>query len=76
MCIRVGRGAPAAEAAEAVPRPTAAAAACISAAEPQTSTSELNAYSGLTPKQKINISENHVCVKGTFKPKKCDKIEI
>ena len=32
------------------PKPTAAAAACISAADPQTSTSaELNAYSGLTP---------------------------
>ena len=49
MCMRVGKGAPAAEAAEAVPRPTAAAAACISAAEPHTSTSDVNAYSGFTP---------------------------
>ena len=51
MCIKVGKGAEAA-AAEADPKPTAAAAACISAAEPHTSTSaELNAYSGLTPRK-------------------------
>ena len=74
MCIRVGRGAPAAEAAEAVPRPTAAAAACISAAEPQTSTSELNAYSGFTPKQKRCISlDVTVGLSSMSKEKNCPK---
>ena len=63
ICIKVGNGAP--EAAEADPKPTAAAAACISAADPQTSTSaELNAYSGLTPTMESILIT--ICVGGLW----------